>query len=209
MHRARHPFPRWLLAAWFVSLAVALLTAGIWPRWRGRAAMLLVDPTTAAGAPPWFGAVSTVGVLALAIAGTSLVFAGAVLRRARHDPDRAGLLLHTGALVSVATLDDAFLIHEHWLLRLGVPDAASYTAYLVWSGAVASHHRRAIRSVDWRPFALAGAALAVSVVLDLWFAVTDPPAGYPAFEDLPKLWGLLLFAVGATRESFRAVSGHR
>jgi hypothetical protein len=43
------------------------------------------------------------------------------------------------------------------------------------------------------------------MALDLWFAATEPPPAF-AFEDLPKLWSAVLFALGATRESFRALT---
>jgi hypothetical protein len=206
MRGAVHPVPRWLLAACVVSLGVALVVAAVGVGSRARAATLLLDPTAAAGVPPWFGAASTVGVIAWVVAGTALVFAGAVLRQNRRDAERVHFLLEAGALAFVVAADDAFLIHEYWLPRhLGVPDAVSYTAYLLWASMVLVRHRRVVRSLDWPPFVGAAAALALSMALDLWFEHTGHLSGSSAFEDLPKLWGAVLVAIGAATESFRAV----
>jgi hypothetical protein len=199
-------FPWWLVTAWAVSLGVGLVVLFVWVRGRTRAATLLLDPTAAAGVEPWFGAASMVGVLAWTVAAIALLLAGSVLHALRRDCDRATCFVRAGVLVAVVALDDAFLVHEHWLPHhLGIPDPVTFAGYGLAVGVLVMRHRSVVRTLAWMPYVAAAGALALSMILDVWFDGVGHRSGATAFEDLPKLWGAVLVALGASRDAFRAV----
>ncbi|MCU0621420.1 MAG: hypothetical protein MUC69_07960 [Gemmatimonadales bacterium] len=124
------------------------------------------DPSATMGAAPYLGVLSQVGLMLWASAATL-----ALAHRASLPPTPSHLqlrrfLLHSALLTAALAIDDAFLLHEQVLPRLGVPEPA---VMLAWVGLVAgwlAGHARTIRRTDVALLLLALAAFACSAGLD-------------------------------------------
>lgn len=141
--------------------AVGALRSDIAPRdW-------LNDASTLLGAPWYTGALTTLTVMVWAAAATAATLAALV---ARHTtPHLAAAMAIYAAMLTAAGLDDAFLLHEDVVPRyLGVDQTLTFGVYLVVALAAAWRYRDVfLGDRDAGMLLLAGAALALSVLIDL------------------------------------------
>ena len=133
------------------------------------------DPAMLAGAHPFLGVVSHIGVLIWAAAAAICLFTAAVLHRMRQATERTKLLLVAGLLTAWLTLDDFFMLHE-WLfpLVLGVPQPLVFGMYAGTMGVFLYRFGRAIARTDYLLLAIALCSFALSIGTDelpaAWFA---------------------------------------
>ncbi|MCG8442188.1 MAG: hypothetical protein MI723_10305 [Caulobacterales bacterium] len=159
-------------------------------------AWLFLDVHTAgelsgACCPAYFGAISTLGVMAWTGAATVCLFAALVLwGRTRRV---AAFALAAGALSGVFALDDAFLLHEEVLPGLGVPQIAVLAVY---AGLGAAHALFAVVATRSRYLWLLGvalAALASSLWVDLFLGLRSQAA--VIVEDGSKFFGIIAWCL--------------
>lgn len=181
-----------LLGAWIMVLAL-LYHGG------HNAAPLLRDPATMAGMPVWYGALSTLGCMAWALAGALCLATHA----ARREPAVRTWLLLSGLALALG-VDDALMLHEEVLPGAGIGQELVFLAY----GAVAALIARDVltRPADFDVplLAVACGALAVSIGLDV--AVEDALVIY---EDGPKVFGIVTLAIWAYGRARSAIGPPR
>lgn len=148
--------------------------------------ILIREPAAQHSFWPFSGLFSHAGVFALVATGVVGLFA------ANHAARDRGLLRVIAAYSLVLAVDDFFLVHDDILPRKGIPETATYAAYLVVGGAVALYWRRDLFAVRHAALFLAGALLFSSVALDV---VTPYSRLELVVEDSLKLAGLCIWAV--------------
>ena len=131
--------------------------------------------------PYYAGLLSTLIIMVWA-AGSAMAFLAAGLVPAR----RVWLLVFAGLILTMA-FDDAFMIHEGYGPSVGVPEVAFYAVYAIVAGWLLVYSLVRFRDGSVLAFLGGGAALAVSVALDLTLE------GQYFFEDGAKLAGALMF----------------
>jgi hypothetical protein len=133
------------------------------------------DPSMLAGAHPFLGILSNIGILLWTATAAISLFTAMLLYRTTLEIERRSLLLAAGLLTAWLTLDDFFLFHE-WLFPtvLGVPQPIVYVAYLAVFGMFLYRFGGRILRTDYLLFAVALGCFALSVATDAlpdeWFA---------------------------------------
>lgn len=159
-------------------------------------AHLMGDTTSLARVPPYFGAVSVLGLFVWSAAIAVCLYSAALLRRLGARPEARFLAL-SGALTTVLLVDDGFLLHEHgWYL--GVPSTMVFLAYGLMVAVLFIRYRDVARAHVPGLLGLAVAFLGLSVVFDkLHDAGLHEPLGPHAtaismiLEDGFKLLGIV------------------
>ncbi len=179
-----------VLAPALAVLGVALLAggqAGLAPQ------HLLRDPLADLGVPAVTGALSWLGVLAMAGTAALLAGAAAVCGRTRPGGDDGRFLASSAAAVALLCLDDAFQLHETLLPHVGVPELLAYAAYACGAMAYLGRWRRhLLHRTEVAVLGLAAALLGGSLLVDL--LALEVSAGSTIVEDVPKLLGIATLA---------------
>lgn len=150
--------------------------------------MLTIDPTTAARAPFYTGAVSNLGVLAWAAAATVSLFTFVLLRAWGSRSHEVRFFLASGALTAWLALDDLFRIHDTVLpRRVGVPKPVVLAAYALLTLLWLVRFRGVIQASPYSILALACGWFGLSVGLDV--LVRDE--SLLLLEDGAKLFGIV------------------
>ncbi len=170
------------------AFALAFLFLAMWHvDSKGVAIEILIrEPAAQFNFWPFSGLFSHAGVSALAATGVVCLFAS------NHAVADRGLLRLIAFYSLVLAVDDFFLIHDDILPRKGIPETATYAAYLLVGAAVALYWRRDLFAIRHAALFLAGALLASSVALDVAMPYSRPQL---IVEDSLKLAGLCVWAV--------------
>ncbi|MGJ3262995.1 MAG: hypothetical protein ACFE0R_07150 [Salinarimonas sp.] len=153
---------------------------------------LMQDPTAYLGAQAYIGAVSTLGGVLWAIAGTAACLAALAVHRAGGPRGERAFFLAFGLLSFALSADDLLQLHEDLLPLAGVPQTA---ILLLYGGLGVAHlvvFRAAILARPWPLLAIAVAFLGLSVGQDLVFPHGDLQT---FFEDSAKLGGIVFWAL--------------
>lgn len=164
--------------AWFADVAPGRFT---------------MDPAVLAGAHPFLGAVSNLGVLVWTGGAAIALFAAQMLRRRAGQGERARFLLAAGLLTTWLMLDDLFMLHE-WFFPdvLGVAQTLVLACYAALAGGFLLRFRGQIAQLDGLLLGLAIMFFGTSVLLDQlpeeWFRAWG---WLYLFEDGCKLLGIV------------------
>ncbi len=185
-----------VLLAGMVALSATLLllaAKGVSPD------LLLRDTTAIAGLPPYYGALSLLGILGWVAAAAVSLHAWSLLRYRCNDPAMLRVLFLGGLWCAFAGIDDAFLVHEWIAPAIGIPEKVVLAAH----GGMAVLFLRATLPVlgrsDWLLLIPAFGALGLSVLLDVFASGGLAHAA----EDLAKLGGVFFLAAYLMRASAR------
>jgi len=172
--------------------------------WKGMPlGSLTQDPTVVGQVPSYAGFVSQVGIFFWAASATVGLFGALVLSRREPPHPLARFLLASGLLNLVLGVDDAFLLHETVLPRLGIPQNLVLGGYVLLVLGYLIAFRRRILETDYLLMAVALGCFAVSVGLD----VRPLPGIDPYFiEDGMKLTGIVLWTTYFLRVALRALA---
>lgn len=152
------------------------------------------DPASIAGFSPFYGVLSTLGVLGWATATTVGLFCAGVLR-ATGRTDSPAAFFFTGGLFSLLLLlDDLFLLHEHvGPVHLGIPQNAILALYVVAAVGWTFRFRRTLRHEAPWLFLTAGGFFAMSIAVDLIPGGHDD--AFQLLEDGTKWLGIVAWAL--------------
>jgi hypothetical protein len=192
-----------LLAWCYGAVLVALLAViGIRIVWGIPTEHLLRDMANLTGAPPYYGLVSSLGILMWGAAATLCLFAAAGL------PARSGtraFWIYAGILSLALTADDLFLLHEILFPSyLGVPEPAVYVLYGALAAGFLVLFRRTILRTEFVLLALALGWFALSLVVDRWGHLFLA-RGFWLVEDGFKLLGIVSWLLYFARTAYRDV----
>lgn len=175
---------------------------------------LTAEPMSIANQPPYYGFLSTLGILAWAAA-IGMFLMGACLLYDGLTRRESAFLTTSAALTAYLCVDDAFSLHETLLPAFGIPEFVTYAAIgaavLVYGFAF----RDVIRSSAWLFLVLAVALLAGSVAVDVGWELLDRREGGMAamfFEDAFKFTGIcawVSYSALSTRGLVRTRMGGR
>lgn len=156
------------------------------------------DPTAVMGTGFYVGILSNFGLMLWASAAAICIFGAALLRG--RDGGAASFLFFGGAVSVMLALDDAWLLHEHVLPRLFIPEIVVYLALLAAVGGYILYFLPRILLTDYALLATSAFFLGVMLFLDLILPMTDLAT---FFEDGAKFFGIVFwlayFSVTAAR----------
>lgn len=199
-----------LLAWCYGAVGVGLLaTIAIRLRWGIPTEHFLRDMATLTGAPPYLGALSSIGILLWGASATICLFVAACLPR--RDAARA-FWTYAGILSIALAADDLFLFHEILFpFHLGIPEPMVYVLYGLLAAGFLVLFRRAILETEYVLLGLALGWFAASLAVDRWGHLVLE-RGFWLVEDGFKMLGivswLLYFARTASR-NMRSLAGRR
>lgn len=168
------------------AVLVARATFGI------RIDHLTAEPMSIADQPPYYGFLSTIGILAWAAA-VGMFLMGACLLYDQLSRRQSLFLGASAALTAYLCVDDAFSVHETLLPAMGIPEVVTYAAIGLAVVAYAFGFRDLIRSSAWLFLLLAVGLLSASVVVDAgWDLLGRDEGGLAAMfvEDAFKFCGI-------------------
>lgn len=189
------PMPYWVYAL-ALAAPTAILAAAAAQPWVP-VADLLRDPLAVAQLSTqcchsYYGALSNLGVLVWCTTAAICLFAALLVFNARGWSQDSRFLAAAGVVTGVLTLDDLYLLHDHVLPNYGVPDLAMYSAYGLLCLGFFLRFRDTIAKHDPVALLLAGAFLALSIVVDS--LVHSDTSTRILIEDGAKLYGISLWA---------------
>ncbi|MDO5612742.1 MAG: hypothetical protein Q4G14_05795 [Paracoccus sp. (in: a-proteobacteria)] len=161
--------------------------AGYWT-----VAELVRDPATHFELPTYAGAVSVIGVMGWVFAAAATGLASAVRR------DLRSTLLPVSVLSLWLAIDDQFLLHEHVLPGLGIPEMAVLAIYAIVALWVLRRFLPGILTLRLPTLATAMLCFAASLVVDEF--QTYSQFGL-LLEDFAKLAGIMFWAGFWTAQS--------
>ncbi|WP_205665241.1 hypothetical protein [Caldimonas tepidiphila] len=185
--RSKSPLPAIGLtlaaSAALLGLVVALHLGGGIP-----IADLIRDPAAITQTPPYTGLLSQVGLFLWAATAAICLFCAGVASRDPADAAMASFFRASAALTLMLGLDDAFLLHEDLLPRIGIPEKGVLLAYAVLTALYLLGFLRTILArTGYELLAMALFFFAASVVLD----VLNPPSIPYLAEDAAKIAGIV------------------
>lgn len=195
-----------LIVLWSPVAAAAVLTAGVTLQPWVDPRIVFLDPLAAAQTAPccnaYFGAMSTLGVLAWSAAAGLCALTAAILW-ARADR-RAGFFLAAAALTGWMALDDALMIHEVVGPRLGLAQNGLLAVYAGLGAAYLWFARRRL----FEPGGLLLAAAVVCFALSLGVDVVWPSthSQITAIEDGAKFIGIVAWLMFHAAAAFDAMT---
>jgi hypothetical protein len=139
---------------------------------------------------PFLGAVSTVGIILWGAGAAIAITASSVLRLAGADRRGAALLLTAGLLSAWLALDDGFMLHETYEVRVLGPVSVLQLVPLLGGIAVATVFAWARSPRGAAVFGLAATALGTSAAIDAFIRQT---AAVVFVEDAFKFLGICLW----------------
>lgn len=172
---------------------------------------LVRDTNAIADQPPWFGAISNLGILLWAVAAVCYWFAYASVR-----PDAPADVLRSlwlGASYSTfACLDDLFMLHEHaGQLGLGVDERTVLAAHAVWLAVFVVSLLPRVTTYRWLFLALSLCFAGGSTVVDVLGTRLAANVDYRDLvlvEEVQKLVGITFWALFAASTSHAVVLRH-
>jgi hypothetical protein len=203
---ARPPRWNWAAAGLVLCVAAVLIGAALALHfWKGVAlADLTRDPVTTFQAAPYVGLLSQVGILLWAAAATVCLFGARMLAGRAGVADVKRFLFVSGLLTLVLGLDDAFLFHEEFVPRVGVPQGLVFVVYGALLVLYAWRFAPVILKTEFALLVAALAAFGVSLAVDV--AHPEVLGRYLLFvEDGAKLVGTLFWLAYFARTGASAI----
>ncbi|UZD56325.1 hypothetical protein [Caldimonas aquatica] len=168
---------------------------------------LVRDTNAIAGQPPWFGAISNLGILSWAVAAAWYWFAYA-LARPLAPPALLRCLWLGGSYSAFACLDDLFMIHEHaGQLGLQSGEKVVFGLHALWLVVFVASTLPRIRNYRWLFLGLSLAFFGGSTLVDLAGMKLAPGMDHRdvvLVEEVQKLAGIVfwtLFAMTTSRDA--------
>jgi len=161
------------------------------------------DPADIFNTAFYVGFLSQAFIFLWAATGAVALFAGAILPNRTVAPDQKAFLLASGLLTMFLGADDAFLIHDKILPRIGVPEIITFALYIGLVFLYLVRFRSLISKTDYVLIVLSGVFFAISIVVDLL-----EPGFLPLYlvEDAAKLAGILCWLAYFVRVAASTVS---
>jgi len=185
--------PGWIIRALTIILpsiflAIILMQPWVEPKW------MFLDPLTSAEfapecCPPYFGFVSTLGVMLWTITAAISLFAALIIFISRQNLSLLKFALTAGTLSGLLALDDAFLLHEKVFPAFGFPQNGVMAIYVLLTLAYVIASWRTIFRFDFWILAFGGFAFAASLFIDIYFSSLLPYLVY--LEDSAKFIGIV------------------
>ncbi|WP_244860757.1 hypothetical protein [Aromatoleum petrolei] len=199
--RSRFPAIALIAVASAVPIGIVLLLRV----WKGVPIHLLTsDVTSIAGVPAYTGFLSQLGIFVWAGAAAICFFCARLLAARSDAQEERRFLFVSGLLTVVLAFDDLFLLHEEFFPSLGIPEKGVFVAYAAFVLFHLVSFRRLILRTDYILLAIAFAAFAVSVGLDL----VNPAGINPyLYEDSAKFVGVVSWLGYFFRAGSGALSG--
>jgi hypothetical protein len=122
---------------------------------------ILRDPAQQLGFSSFMGFISNIGVW-LWVSSTAICCYSLITCRLRSSNGSTELVILLGLLSLLLAVDDFFLLHERYVDQKGI-----FLFYAICALALLVRHNRKIIDIDGFSFLLAGALLAISVVVDM------------------------------------------
>ena len=160
------------------------------------------DPLS--GKPAYLGFLSQAGILLWA-AGAAAAFLAASALTGAPDASGTRFLFSAGLLTVALCVDDAFLLHDEVLPKLGVPEEIIYGVYLGCMLAFLFAFRRHILRTEYPILLLALGFLGLSVICD---ACGLPWLDPYLLEDGAKVAGIVAWAAYLFRTGGSLIVGH-
>ena len=149
------------------------------------------DPATLTNSNPFFGVLSSVGILFWAATAAICFFSAAIVGSTRADRSAARFLLGAGLITTLLLLDDLFMFHEYVFPQfLHVGEKVTLLGYAVIVGMFLWSSRQRLWRTDYALLLLAFVLLGFSVISDNLFSSNTENWGY-LIEDGPKLFGIV------------------
>jgi hypothetical protein len=149
------------------------------------------DPATLTNSNPFFGVLSSVGILFWAATAAICFFSAAIVGSTRADRLAARFLLGAGLITTLLLLDDLFMFHEyvfpqflHFGEKITLLGYAAIIGMFLWSS------RQRLWRTDYALLLLAFVLLGFSAISDNLFNSNTENWGY-LIEDGPKLFGII------------------
>jgi hypothetical protein len=153
--------------------------------------MFTRDPATLTNSNPFFGVLSSVGVLFWAATAAICFFCSVLVGRMRADRGAARFLLGAGLITTLLLLDDLFMFHEYVFPQfLHFGEKITLLGYAVIIGMFLWSSRQRLWRTDYALLLLAFGLLGFSVISDNIFNSDNENWGY-LVEDGPKLFGII------------------
>ncbi len=173
-----------------IFLAIVLIQPWAEPKW------MFLDTVTAARfsdecCSTSYGFVSNLGIMLWSATAAVCLFAAGIFERANARA-LMWFALSAGLLNGWLALDDAFLLHENVLPYFGIPQNLVLASYVVLALAYAAASWRIILASDYMILLVAGAAVALSLLVDTVFSSLVPSLVY--IEDSAKFFGIFSWA---------------
>jgi hypothetical protein len=175
------------------------------------ASLFTRDPAAIYESDPFYGALSSLGVVLWAAAASIALFTAGLLPRTPRERELSGFLFSAGTFTCWLLLDDLFMFHEHVIPdALGIPQTAIILAYGAIVAALLVRYRAALALTDHRPLVLALGFFAASVLIDQGPGGWHEWSGLVVVEDGAKLFGivswLVFFAATAKAAALRTLN---
>jgi len=163
------------------------------------------DPADIFNTSFYIGFLSTAAIFLWAATAAVSLFAGLILPNYTVTPGQKAFLLTSGLLTMFLGADDAFLIHDKILPRIGVPETVTFAVYLLLVLLYMVRFRSLIFKTNYVLLGLSGIFFATSILVD----VLQPGVqSLYLLEDAAKLAGILCWLAYFLRVAASAVSGN-
>lgn len=174
-----------------VLMVSAVLIGGVWLLhvWKDiPVGKLLRDPLVVAGAPPYYGIISQVGIFLWSAAAAICLFSAKALSSLCADMELRRFLFVSGILTLFLGLDDAFLLHDDVLPRIGIRERIVYLGYALTVSYYLIRFRWTILKSEYILLGMALFSFALSIAVDR-FQFEDTAGRL--LEDGAKLVGIV------------------
>jgi len=181
------------IALILVASAVPLGTVLFLHSWKGIPIRSLTrDITYNLDAPLYIGFLSQLSILLWSAAAAICLFGSKVLPRESDGRRTKQFLFVSGLLTVILCLDDAFLLHEDFFPRFGIPEEAMFGLYAVLVLFFLFRYYALILTTEYLLLGMAIAFFGFSVIVDLL-----RPQGINRYflEDGAKLIGIITWLV--------------
>lgn len=180
----------WLVVV-LIVLAATVLLGMVWGLhiWKGIPVGKLVrDPVTVADVPIYYGFLSQLGLFIWAATAAVALFSYLALSTSLKRSELARFFLFAGCLTLLLGFDDAFLLHEQVLPRVGLSEHVAFVGYALLMIYFLTRFYPTIWRTDFALLVLALISFGLSIVVDA-FELQDSAGRL--LEDGAKLVGMM------------------
>ncbi len=195
------------LSVFLPTLLLAVILGQPWfePKW------MFLDPLTSAEfapkcCPPYYGFISTLGVMLWTMTAAIALFVAIVIFISRNNLNLLNFALTSGILSGWLALDDAFLLHEKVFPALGVAQNLVMGIYVLLTLLYVAASWKTIFRFDFWILVFGGAAFAASLFIDIYFSSLLPYLVY--LEDSAKFIGIFCWMSFHVSALARALGRH-
>ena len=185
----------WLIAATYALVVLMLIGAAVVSVLMDRPVYVFISDIAAISeVSPFYGVISTVGILFWCASAAICFFSSLLIRREKLSLNFVWFFLISGIFTMILMLDDLFMLHEHIIPKfLRIPQRAILAGYPILAVLYLIRFRATIVQTYYEILLLAFGFLAISVVLDV---IPNFLADWrPLFEDGAKLLGIVSWFV--------------